>query len=558
MTRVIVIGGGISGLSCAFDLINSGYEVEIYEAGSVFGGQATSVKTETCYVPYAWRIWTNFYYNFLDITKRIPYGDKTVRDNLVELPHYTHEMINSMGRQIAGGGTLEAKRFPSRKSYNRLIYRLAHAFMFSDERLKEDDITFFDYMDPQDQATIDWIDEFTGPIVGMEARKVTLYAVIKGWEITYMSASITNGFSPANIKVANGPYNEVLFEPWIKYLEEKGVEVNRCTKVTNINYLEHEQKIISIDTTKRSNIVADEFVICLDQTSVNKLLGKNKELMKIPEIEKSTQLYKYGNQMYFGMVLHFSEEFETPIGTGCTPDQPWKVVIENYSASWMEEYIKKCGVAEIVQASCLDHVPGLLGKKLRDCSVEEAVHETITQLKNSDLMKTLRTKSGKLAFDTFVGYDIWPDWVNGPDGKITNRRGQYKLSINPGCWEHMPNTRTPISNLYFGSVIAKGDTPFVSMEMACSNGRTAASAIIKKHNGKEPYVYPHKGFLPYVRAPVKAVDHVLYSAGIKANMYIVTAIILLIILIVLIFVIVKIIKYFMQRSKDKKEDTLKA
>ena len=545
MTKVIIIGAGIAGLSCAFDLVNSGYEVEIYEASSTFGGQAKSVETSTCYVPYAWRVWTNFYYNFLDITKRIPYGDKSVRDNLVNIPRYAHEIIGGVGRQIAGGSTLDPERFPSRKSFNRLIYKLVHAFLFSDERLKENDITFFEYIDPQDQATIDWVDEFTGPILGMEARKVTLYCAIKGWEVTYMSASITNGFSGNNIYVANGPYAEVLFNPWVDYLVEKGVVIHSSTKVTNINYSDDEQKIISIDTSKRSNALADEFVICVDQTSVTKLLGKNKELMKIPEIERSTKLSQYGNEMYFGMVLHFSEEFAIPIGTGCAQDQPWKVVIENFSASWKEEYIKKCGVPEIIQASCLDLVPGILGKTLRNCSVEEAVYETITQLKNSDLMKTLQTKSGKLVFDTLVGYDVWPDWVNGPDGKITNRIGQYKLSINPRCLEHMPDICTPICNLFFGSVIARGDAPMVSMEMACSNGRHAASAIIRKHHGTPPYVYPHRGFLPYLLSPVKGVDRLLYSGGIKANMFVVVAIILLFVLIVLFMII----KYCINQCK---------
>ena len=56
MTKIIIVGAGISGLSCALELIKRGYEVEIYESSSTFGGQAKSVETNTCYVPYAWRI----------------------------------------------------------------------------------------------------------------------------------------------------------------------------------------------------------------------------------------------------------------------------------------------------------------------------------------------------------------------------------------------------------------------------------------------------------------------------------------------------------------------
>ena len=91
MTKIIIIGAGISGLSCAYDLISRGYDVDIYEKSSNIGGQAKSLKTSKCFVPYAWRIWSNYYYNFLDIVQKIPINNtKTIRDNLVNMPDYTH------------------------------------------------------------------------------------------------------------------------------------------------------------------------------------------------------------------------------------------------------------------------------------------------------------------------------------------------------------------------------------------------------------------------------------------------------------------------------------
>ena len=114
MVKIIVVGAGISGLSCALELNKRGYEVEIYESSTTFGGQAKSVETNTCYVPYVWRIWSNYYYNFLEVTSSIPYKNGTIRDNLVPIPKYSHEIQGGIGRQVAGGTTLDIKKFPSK------------------------------------------------------------------------------------------------------------------------------------------------------------------------------------------------------------------------------------------------------------------------------------------------------------------------------------------------------------------------------------------------------------------------------------------------------------
>lgn len=547
MTKVIIIGAGISGLSCAYDLASHGYKVEIYEASDTFGGQAKSIKTKTCYTPYAWRIWSNFYYNFLDISKHIPFEGGTIRDSLIKISSYTHKQ--DIGRNISGDSVFERSNFPSTASYNNVILKMCHAILFSDERLQDNDITFYEYIDPQDQATINFVDEFVGPILGVEARRATLFSVIKGWQITYFSPSIANGFSDKEIYVANGPYSEVLFNPWVKYLQKKGVIIHTNSRVTDLHYDISSNKIVSMDTNTTGRVEGDEFVICIDQTSLNKLLRTNKNLMKIPMLSKSTELMHHGNNLWFGMVLHFSEKFNPPFGTGCTQDQPWKIVLENFSASWKEKYIKSCNMAEIIQVSVLDLVPGYNGKMLKDCSVEEAIKETFDQLRKSELIIGLKTVSGKHILDTLVGYDVWPDWINGPDGKIQNKEGQYKLSINPKCLDLMPNIKTPVNNLFFGSVIARGDAPMVSMEIACSNGRRAAVAISEKYNTPVPHVFSHEGFLPVVLAPFRKIDSLLYSFGIKANMIVITISLVLIVIIFLIVIIVLIIKKLRNKPK---------
>src|SRR5688572_33030085 len=88
---VAILGGGIGGMSAAHELAQRGFEVTVFEAGSVPGGKARSI-----FVPgtgtdgrrdlpgeHGFRFFPSFYKHLPDTMKRIPYGRRTVYDNLV-------------------------------------------------------------------------------------------------------------------------------------------------------------------------------------------------------------------------------------------------------------------------------------------------------------------------------------------------------------------------------------------------------------------------------------------------------------------------------------------
>lgn len=93
LKKVAILGGGVAGLSAAHELIVRGYDVSVYECKSIPGGKARSM-------PYAgsgkggrrdlpgehgFRLFPRFYRHVIDTLKRIPYENKTVYDNLMEV-----------------------------------------------------------------------------------------------------------------------------------------------------------------------------------------------------------------------------------------------------------------------------------------------------------------------------------------------------------------------------------------------------------------------------------------------------------------------------------------
>jgi 15-cis-phytoene desaturase len=96
--RVIILGGGVGGLSAVHELVERGFEVEIHEPKGVPGGKARSIYvtgTGTGGRPdlpgeHGFRFFPGFYKHLPDTMKRIPFEGKRhgVFDNLVQATEY--------------------------------------------------------------------------------------------------------------------------------------------------------------------------------------------------------------------------------------------------------------------------------------------------------------------------------------------------------------------------------------------------------------------------------------------------------------------------------------
>ena len=102
--KVLIIGGGIAGLSAALELSQRGYKVTVKEAQAQFGGRlhtrTENLKTGSFRVEHGLHMWFHQYYNFYDILERLG----TLSTNFVpyeqvyyEFADYKPELISSVG-----------------------------------------------------------------------------------------------------------------------------------------------------------------------------------------------------------------------------------------------------------------------------------------------------------------------------------------------------------------------------------------------------------------------------------------------------------------------------
>src|SRR4051812_12329306 len=103
MTRVIVIGGGIGGLTAAHELAERGFEVHVYEARPDWGGKARSQYVGGTGTggrrdlpgEHGFRFYPRFYRHVIDTMARIqlPSGQRVV-DQLRQTPEAAVASIN--------------------------------------------------------------------------------------------------------------------------------------------------------------------------------------------------------------------------------------------------------------------------------------------------------------------------------------------------------------------------------------------------------------------------------------------------------------------------------
>lgn len=261
MPKVIIMGGGVAGMSAAHELIERGFEVEVFERKiRLPGGKARSVPVPDPdagehYNPlpgeHGFRFFPGFYKHVIDTMKRIPFpGNRNgVFDNLVPAPHV---MMARKGYEPI----VMPDRFPRSFADLKLMLKALHA----NTGLTDEDKEFFtdrvwqlitscQERRQNDYERIGWW-EFTGAEGRDDAYRDLL---AQGLTRTLVAARArtastkTGGdiflqliFNMANPSVAtdrilNGPTNERWLHPWYEYLVEKGVKYHFLSDVVKID-----------------------------------------------------------------------------------------------------------------------------------------------------------------------------------------------------------------------------------------------------------------------------------------------------------------------------------
>ncbi|MBS1654235.1 MAG: NAD(P)-binding protein, partial [Bacteroidetes bacterium] len=259
--KVIILGGGVAGMSAAHELIERGFEVQVFERKiELPGGKARSVPVPDPdagdhYNPlpgeHGFRFFPGFYKHVIDTMQRIPFpGNKNgVFDNLVPAPHV---MLARKGYDP----TVMLDRFPkswadfkfllhSLKLPEGLTHEEAEFFgmkvwqlMTSCKARRENDyerMGWWQFTEAEDKSPAYQSLLAGGLTRTLVAARAQTASTKTGGDIFLQL--IFNMANPAiaTDRILNGPTNQQWLFPWHEYLLKKGVDYRFLSEVRKID-----------------------------------------------------------------------------------------------------------------------------------------------------------------------------------------------------------------------------------------------------------------------------------------------------------------------------------
>jgi len=543
--RVVVIGGGVAGMSAAQELAERGYAVEVFERNTEYvGGKARSVnvpETNTQFpdkfLPgeHGFRFFPGFYKHVTDSMKRIPFRRKDGRlspngclDNLVSTKRV---MVARYDKQPI----IADANFPHSLSDLKVIIRDLHGPL--DTGLTTPEEEFFAERIWQlmtscrarrdgDYERLSWwnymeADRFSKPyqtllVAGLTRTLVAAQAssasTKTGGDILLQLLYTMMTPGKANDRVLAGPTNDAWLNPWLQYLEDLGVSYHLGHRVTAISMAEGQissVEVIDEDGHTRP-VTADHFVLATPVERAAPLVTD--EMTKAdPTLAALRTLAKSVSWMN-GIQFYLNEDVKLTEGHIIFSDSEWALTgisqIQFWDGYELEDRFngKVRGILSVDISDWLHtKYQGMLAEDATPSEVKDLVWDQIKRSVNVD---------GKALFSD----EMLEHWYLDRDVRW-NPPENHEEDIEPllvntvNSWGLRPEAVTRIPNLFLASDYVRTNTDLATMEGANEAARRAVNGILATDRSDQPLCKVWPLSEPMFFAPFKWLDKRRFDSG---------------------------------------------
>ena len=555
MKKVIVLGGGVAGMSAAHELVERGYEVEVYDKNPVYvGGKARSIdyfgpeaQPYKVALPgeHGFRFFPGFYKHITDTMKRIPFQSggkkKRVFDNLTTT---TRIMIARYGFKPI----VTTSSFPKRLSDLELI--IHDLFSGIDTGLTESEVKVFsrkvwqlmtccDIRINDAYERIGWWEFLEADRFPGQDGKASPYQslLVQGLTRTLVAAKAETASTKTGgsifiqllycmldptintDRVLNGPTNQKWLDPWKDYLLSKGVKYNYGNEAIKLN-INSSKTIISAEIkTKQSSfeISGDYFILAMPVEQVTKLISD--EIIKADPCLKVIKQLAPSVSWMNGIQYYLSKDVKINEGHVIYSDTEWALTSISQIQFWDGYDITTKGNGNVKGILSVDisnwFNPGRYNKKwASQCTREEVAIEVWAQLKDS-----LNINGNILiSDDMWIDYYLDRDIKDATDAKAIGDQHQLMnsepLLVNTvNSWDLRPEAGSDIENLFFASDYVRTYTDLATMEGANEAARRAVNCILKKDKSSASLCKIWHLHQPAILLPFKWYDKQRWKRG---------------------------------------------
>jgi uncharacterized protein with NAD-binding domain and iron-sulfur cluster len=547
MAKVIILGGGVAGMSAAQELAERGFEVEVYEKHKHYAGgkaRSTNVKTTDEKVPgkflpgeHGFRFFPGFYKHITDTMGRIPFvnadGSKsTVVDNLVStdrvrlarngkpsiitivnFPHSLADLEALLASIHSNTGLTEEEK----KFFALRIWQLATSCY--DRRANDyERLSWWKYLEADRFS-----DNYRGLLVQGITRTLVAanakYASTKtGGDIFLQLLFNIANPSVHTDRVLDGPTNDVFINPWLAYLESLGVKYHRHTVVTELKFENGNISgaVIVQEDGSSLTVTGDYYILA---TPVEKAAGLlNADILKAdPTLEGIKKLAPSVAWMN-GVQYYLNKEVDIIRGHCIYSDSPWALTSISQLQFWNNYDIADRGNGKVKTILSVDvsdwEAPGIGNSKpANDCNRTELKIQIWEQLKLA-----LNVEGNTVITDDMI--EFWHiDGDIKPEARAQDEDAEPLLVNTINSWDLRPEAYTFIPNLFLASDYVRTYTDLATMEGSNEAARRAVNAILNASNSSASQCEIWNLHEPLLLAPFRNHDQKRYDKGLPWQLY---------------------------------------
>lgn len=563
--KVVVLGGGVAGMSAAHELIRRGYDVHVYEKNKVYcGGKARSVNvpgTNTQhpdkYLPgeHGFRFFPGFYKHVTATMKQIPFRNrkgKLQRNGcFANLTPTSRIMI----ARYCKPPIITTASFPKNLKDMELLVHDMHG---SDSGISPEGIKFFAERMWQlmtssiarrdgDYEGIGWWDYLEADRFNENYKSL----LVEGLTRTLVAAQaktastktggnvllqlVFNMMSPGvnTDRVLNGPTNDVWLDPWFDYLKESGVKYHFGHEVTHIACDQGKIKSATIKPVDGEEFVVegDHFILAAPVERAAPLL--NDEILKADPTLGTLKELASDVAWMNGIQYYLNQDVEITNGHCIYSNSEWAVTSISQIQFWKDYDLsdryngKVKGILSVDvsdwettrykgKTDCKnpDGNKDKKGKLAADCPPEEVAMLVWEQIEQSLNVGGAKVLDKSMIEHFYVDRDIKWNRI-----KEQNTDEEPLLVNKVNTWALRPESYCGIPNLFFASDYVRTNTDLATMEGANEAARRAVNGILAADDSSQAKceIWPLEE--PWFFSPLKWWDRRRFAKGLPYSMH---------------------------------------